>query len=101
MGVKVVSLGTPVMDVSPGTAVMGGTRVESLDRLATLVTMITGTVAQRAETRTRGNLHTAEMIMTDTTAVVVLLKNITEGRMNPTGTHTEIPGTDAVSQRSP
>lgn len=41
--------------------------------------------------------HTAEMTMTDTTGVV--LKTITGGRMNPSGTLIEIPGMDAVSQR--
>lgn len=38
--------------------------------------------------------------MTDSTAVAAVQKTITGGRMNPTaGTLTEIPGTDAVSQR--
>lgn len=50
--VKGVSLGRAVMGGSLGTAVMGGTRVESRGQVATLVTMITGTVAQRAETKT-------------------------------------------------
>lgn len=45
-----------VMDVSLGTAVMGGTP-GSLDQVATLVTLITGTVAQRAETRTSEVTH--------------------------------------------
>lgn len=53
-----VSLETAVIAVSPGTAVtggilgtavMGGTRVEIQGRV---VTMTTGTVAQRAETKT-------------------------------------------------
>lgn len=37
--------------------------------------------------------------MTDTTAVAVVQKTITGGRMNPSGTLTEIPGMDAESQR--
>ena len=37
--------------------------------------------------------------MTDTTAVVAVLKTITAGRMKPSGTLTEIHGTDVVSQR--
>lgn len=45
-----------VTDVSLGTAVMGGTP-GSLDQVATLVTLITGTVAQRAETRTSEVTH--------------------------------------------
>lgn len=43
-----------VTDVSPGTAVMGGTRAESRGLEATLGTTITATVAQRAETRIHG-----------------------------------------------
>lgn len=40
------------------------------------------------------------MTMTDTTAVAVVQTTITGGKMRPlTGTLTEIPGTDAVSQR--
>lgn len=130
MGVTAV---TVVMDVSLGTAVTGGIRAGSPGRVATLVTTITATVAQRAETRmwevTHGILHTgdysadtqqiswksrvqllhfwlnlkcfhtAEMTMTDTTAVAVVQRIITGGRRNPTGTLTEIPGTDAASQR--
>lgn len=64
MGVMDASLGTAVMDASLGTAVMGGTQVESRGQVATLVTLITGTVARRAETRTsevtRGILHTGD-----------------------------------------
>ena len=37
--------------------------------------------------------------MTGTSAVAVVPKTITGGKMNPTGKHTEIPGMDAVSQR--
>lgn len=37
--------------------------------------------------------------MTDTTAVAVVLTTITGGRMHPTGTLTEIPGMDVVSQK--
>lgn len=62
MGVMGASLGTAVMDASLGRAVKGGTQVESRDQVATPVTLITGTVAQRAETRTsevtREILHT-------------------------------------------
>lgn len=62
MGVMGASLGTAVMDVSLGRAVKGGTQVESRDQVATPVTLITGTGAPRAETRTsevtREILHT-------------------------------------------
>lgn len=37
--------------------------------------------------------------MTDTTAVEVVPKTITEGKMNLTGTRTEIRGTDGVSPK--
>lgn len=68
MGVKhvrdVVIHVTAVMHVSLGTAVMGGPPAESRGRAATLVTTITGTAHQRAETRTsevtRGILHISE-----------------------------------------
>lgn len=51
------SLGTAGMDASLGTAGMGGTQVESRGQVATLVTLITGTEAQRAETRTSELTH--------------------------------------------
>lgn len=66
---KILALGhvhpfTGVRDVSPGTAVMGGTQVESPGKAATLVILNTDTGAQRAETRTsevtHGNQHTGD-----------------------------------------
>eukprot|EP00064_Thunnus_orientalis_P023912 superscaffoldBa00009579_g24174 len=92
-----------VTDVSPGTTMTGGAQAESLGQVATLVIPITVTVVQRAETRTsevtHGILLTAEKTMIDTTAVEVVQKTFTGGRMNPTGTRTEIHGTDGVSQK--
>lgn len=52
MGVMDVIPGTAVTDGSLGTFAMGGTKAESRGPAPTLVTLITGTVAQRAEIRT-------------------------------------------------
>ena len=64
MGVMDVKDVKDVKDVSPGAAVMGGPQVESLGQAATLVILITVTVAQRVETRTsevtHGILHTGD-----------------------------------------
>lgn len=123
-----VSLEKAGMGVSLGTAGMGGTPVESRGQVATLVTLITGTVVQRAETRTSevtleilhtGDYRHAKQLqhrvlwlrfdvnlsffhtaeMTMTDTTGVVLKTITGGRMSLIGILIEIPGMDAVSPR--